>query len=193
MVRLIVALGIAAGLVGCASQQPKILTRCHPNHSPSGTNSIALAARAQPSQLEAALDEALRTELTRRGFTLTNATAADFVLASWVEENWSTVKSAGGFGAPVGNMTFDGSPVTSPGSLTVGMSADGQMERYLASESLRLELFPRPASGRPNLTPVWTGSIEGGNRVTVKEVPSLLQALLDHFGRDFSGRARPDR
>jgi len=171
MVRLIVVLGITVGLVGCASRQPKILTRCDPKLSFSGINSIALAARAQPRPLETAVDEVLRTELARRGFTLTNANAADFVLASWVEESWSTVKSTSGFASPVGVMTFDGSPVTSPGSLSVGVSADGLMERYLSSEGLRLELFPRPASGLPNLTPVWAGSIEGGNQVTVKELP----------------------
>jgi len=182
-------------LTGCAYRHPKVFAQRNPAHWPSITNKIALAAHQQSGQQETALGEALRSELTRRGFNLTPTATADYVLAYWVEENWNTIRPAGdggyvGYISPVGVMTYEGSPVTAPGSLSAGVSPDGRLERYLVNEGIRLELYPRTKSGTTDLTTAWAGSIAGGSQLKTNQIPALLGALLDHFGQDFTGRVK---
>jgi hypothetical protein len=196
MQRFIAGIVLAACLAGCANGNPKVIAHRDPAFFPSATNTVAIATHQQPRPADAVLGESLKMELARRGFTLTAAEAADYVLAYWVEDNWNTIRPSGGvyYGLtdyPVGVPTYDGSPVTAPGSLTAGVSPDGRLERYLVTEGIRLELYPRSKSGNASLSPAWTGYIEGGSQLKTNRTPALLHTLLEYFGKDFTGRAKP--
>jgi hypothetical protein len=195
MGKLIFIIALAACFTGCASRHPKIFAHRDPAHWPSVTNRIAIAAHQQSRPQDAELGDALRAELRRRGFNLTAATNADYVLAYWVEENWNTMRPGGsvaygGPATPVGMVPYEGSPITAPGSLSMGISPDGRLERYLLNEGIRLELYPQLKSAGADLTAAWTGSIAGSSELRPAQIPALLSALLNHFGEDFIGRVK---
>ena len=198
MPKLLAALALIVCLAGCASSGPTIYARRDAAFSPSAKPRIALAPHRQARPEDTALGAALATELARRGFILTNSATAAYVLAYWIEESWNTMRAASGFypgGAgrvPVGVPTYEGSPVSSPGSLSIGVSSDGRMERYLSQQSIRLELYPQEQLRAGILTAAWAGTITGGTRVKAGSEPALLRALLEHFGKDFSGRVNLD-
>ena len=193
---LLAAIALATAVTSCTSGGPKVLARRDPAYSLSAANSIAVSTHRQPRPEDAAVIDALKAELARRGFTLTNAAAADYVAAGWVEENWNAMRPAGApyynyAEAPMGVKTYEGSPVTAPGSLTVGVTDDGRAERYLVTQGIRLELYPRDKSGRTGLSPAWTGYIEAGSQLRADHTAALVHTLLDYFGEDFTGRAKP--
>jgi len=196
MSKLIAALALAACLAGCASRNPQVYARRDPAFFPSATNRITIGQHRQARPEDAALGTALTAELTRRGFNLTSRADAEYVLAYWIEENWSTMRSSGGISygdrGPVGVTTYEGSPISAPGTLTVGVSSDGRQERYLLNQGIRLELYPQGKLPNGNLTAAWAGSIASGSTVKPANVPALLRALLEHFGQDFSGRVKLD-
>lgn len=195
MIKTLSGLVLISLLTGCASRGPKIVAVRYAGYSPSFTNRIALAEHQESRPGDALLRTALASELTRRGSKLSTTAEADYVLAYWIEDSWNTIHSAGGvsFGGsarPVGNVTYQGSPLTTKGSMTVGMASDGTMERYLAAQGIRLELYPREKLRTGDLSPAWFGYIEAGISVKPGQEANLLSALLDYFGQDFSGRPR---
>jgi hypothetical protein len=172
-----------------------VIAHRDPAYFPSVTNTITIAAHQQPRPEDAVVGESLKTELARRGFVVTTTEHADYVLAYWVEDNWNSMRIGNGVyqsisDLPVGVITYDGSPVTETGSLTVGVTADGRMERYLITQGIRLELYPHTRTGGVNLTPAWTGYVEAGSQLRTNQTPALLRSLLEYFGKNFTGRAK---
>jgi hypothetical protein len=132
MQKFLASLALVVCLAGCANRDPKIITRRDPAYFPAATNRLALSSHGQSRAEDEVLRAALRSELTRRGFHLTTATNADFVLAYWIQDDWNSMRPGGwhvgaGNFAPVGNITYENSPVTAPGSLTVGVTSDGRL------------------------------------------------------------------
>ncbi|MEI9963096.1 MAG: hypothetical protein WDM76_18880 [Limisphaerales bacterium] len=56
-------------------------------------------------------------------------------------------------------------------------------------KKIRLDLYanPKTQTGNPQLA--WTGWIDAGENLSAKRTPVLINALLNYFGKDYSGRA----
>jgi hypothetical protein len=195
MPRALLTVLIWLAITGCASHRPDLITRADPDCHLSPTNEMVLAQVAQPTPALAALRITLKAELNRRGFNLTTNAGAEFVLACWIQDDWNVMRPGGapityGMPGPVGTITYLESPVMAPGPLTAGVSVDGRLERYLAYQSIQMELYSRARLRAGNFTPVWSGNIAGGTTIKLEQQRELLSVLLEHFGKSHVGRVK---
>jgi len=182
-------------LTGCVSNHPTVGTWCGSGFSPVRTDKIALTLRPNPNDEDAELGRVLSAELKREGFNLVPLAEADYTLAYLVEDD-----SVDNY-VPVPQFTISIPPQTTEQIADprvrppTDMAPPGFQQPAISelvvyhNKGIRLYLYTNPKTQPGGLQVAWSGCIEVGEKVSVEREPLLIQALLGHFGQEYSGRA----
>jgi hypothetical protein len=143
------------------------------------------------------LEVAVAAELELRGFQLVAQNESELTLACHAEDNALYASR----NAPPCLLDYyqmqgpilvpaSGGFIQSPGISSQYFVPMTQTEHAVIVRGIRLQVYPTRSLQSGRFETAWEGYIEAGLKLRPEQQHSLIRSLLDHFGRDFTGKVK---